>query len=136
MEFESYVRGHLDGVLQICIEEGWKSYLADHERTHRALTAPGVTTIVAIENGEICGFAQVQSDGEIQAHLSVLAVREAFRRQGIGKKLIAKSFQKAGGTRIDLITDGAQDFYQSMTHSAKLGFRLYSDAEPSDGSVP
>lgn len=132
MEFESYDRGHLDGVLEICIEEGWKSYITDHERTHRALTAPGVTTIVAIENGEICGFAQVQSDGEIQAHLSVLAVKDAYRRQGIGQKLIAESFQEAGGVRIDLITDDAQDFYQSMAHSVKFGFRLYPDAERID----
>ncbi|MBI3429022.1 MAG: GNAT family N-acetyltransferase [Actinobacteria bacterium] len=135
MEFQSYNRGHLDGVLSICALEGWKSYVTDHERTHRVLTAPGVTTVVAIENGEICGFAQVQSDGEIQAHLSVLAVKEDYRRQGIGQKLIARGFQKAGGTRIDLITDDSQEFYQSMAHSAKFGFRLYPDAEQIGGRV-
>lgn len=135
MKLESYDRGHLDGVLDICLEEGWKSYTTDPDRTHRALTAPGVTTIVAIEDGDVCGFSQVQSDAEIQAHLSVLAVKEAFRRRGIGQKLIEKSFQKAGGTRIDLITDDAKGFYQSMAHSAKLGFRLYPDGEPTDGRV-
>lgn len=135
MEFESYDRSHLDGVLDICIEEGWKSYVTDHERTHRALTAPGVTTVVAVESGEICGFAQIQSDGEIQAHLSVLAVKAAYRRQGIGQKLVTKSFQKAGGTRIDLITDEAQEFYQSMAHSAKFGYRLYPDVEQIGGRI-
>ena len=132
MEFESYDRRHLEGVLDICLEEGWQSYTTDPDRTHRALTAPGVTTIVATEGGDVCGFSQAQSDGEIQAHLSVLAVKKAFRRQGIGQKLIEKSFQEAGGTRIDLITDDAQGFYQSMAHSVKLGFRLYPDAEPTD----
>lgn len=47
MEFESYERPHLNGVLGICAEEGWKSHIADPDRSHRAFTAPGVTTIVA-----------------------------------------------------------------------------------------
>lgn len=129
MEFERYQRGHLNGVLDICIVEGWKSYTSDPERTHRALTADGVTTIVAVDQGQVCGFAQIQSDGEIQAHLSVLVVKRDCRRQGIGQKLIAHGFQEAGGKRIDLVTDDAQEFYQSMAHSAKSGFRLYPDTE-------
>lgn len=127
MEFERYERGHLDGVLSICSEEGWKSYTSDAERTHRALTAPGVTTIVAVDQGEVCGFAQLQSDGEIQAHLSLLAVAKAWRRQGIGQKLITFGFEQCGGIRMDLITDDAQAFYQAMKYSQKFGFRLHPD---------
>ena len=54
------------------LKKAGQSYTTDPDRTHRALTAPGVTTIVATEGGDVCGF-QAQSDGEIQAHLSVLA---------------------------------------------------------------
>ena len=129
MQFERYQRSHLDGVLNICIEEGWKSYTTNPERTHRVLTADGVTTIVAVDQGQVCGFAQIQSDGEIQAHLSILAVKKHYRRQGIGQKLISHGFHEAGGTRIDLVTDDDQGFYQSMTHSEKFGFRLYPDTE-------
>jgi len=127
MEFERYQRDHLNGVLDICMVEGWKSYTSDPERTHRVLTAHGVTTIVAVEQALICGFVQIQSDGEIQAHLSVLVVKRDRRRQGIGQKLIAHGFQAAGGKRIDLVTDDAQEFYQSMKHSPKFGFRLYPE---------
>ena len=51
-----------------------------------------VTTIVATEGGDVCGFWH--SDGEIQAHLSVLAVK-AFRRQGIGQ--VDRKVSEAGG---------------------------------------
>lgn len=129
MDFELFESGHLDGVLEICASEGWKSYTSDPERTHRVLTAPGVTTIVAVNQGEVCGFAQLQSDGEIQAHLSLLAVKANYRRQGIGRQLIAFGLERSGGTRMDLVTDDAQEFYESMKHSSKFGFRLYPDAE-------
>jgi len=129
MDFEPFQPGHLDGVLKICAGEGWNSYTSDHERTHRALTAPGVTTIVAVDQGEVCGFAQVQSDGEVQAHLSLLAVKANYRRQGIGRQLITFSLERSGGIRMDLLTDDAQEFYKSMNHSSKFGFRLYPETK-------
>lgn len=125
MKYERYQRAFLQDVIDICIKQGWDSYSSDLERTHRVLSAAGVTTIVAVDDGVVCGFAQIQSDGEIQAHLSVLAVKESHRRQGVGKELIAKCFRESGGVRLDLVTDGAQGFYESMNHSLKTGFRLY-----------
>jgi ribosomal protein S18 acetylase RimI-like enzyme len=129
MELEPYQPAHLDGVLKICRDEGWTSYTSDPERTHRVLTAPGVTTIVAVDQEEVCGFVQLQSDGEIQAHLSLLAVQKNRRREGIGQKLITFGLAQSGGIRMDLITDDAQNFYQAMKHSSKFGFRLYPETE-------
>lgn len=128
MKYERYQRAFLQGVIDVCIEEGWDSYSSDLERTHRVLSASGVTTIVAVDDGAVCGFAQIQSDGEIQAHLSVIAVKEKHRRKGIGKELIVTCFQESGGIRLDLVTDDAQEFYESMDHSSKFGFRLYPEA--------
>ncbi len=125
MKYEPYQRAFLQGVIDICLEQGWQSYSSDIERTHRALTAQGVTTVVAVDEGIVCGFAQVQSDGEIQAHLSVLAVKGSYRRRGVGSELIAQSFRDSGGIRLDLVTDDAQGFYESMNHSLKSGFRIY-----------
>lgn len=125
MKYERYQRAFLQGVIDICIDQGWDSYSSDIERTHRVLSAAGVTTLVALNDGVVCGFAQIQSDGEIQAHLSVLAVKGSYRRQGVGNELIAKCFRESGGIRLDLVTDDAQGFYESMNHSLKSGFRLY-----------
>ncbi len=127
MKYELYQRDFLQGVIDICMEQGWDSYTLDLERTHRALSAPGVTMIVAVDDGTVCGFAQIQSDGEIQAHLSVIAVKESHRRKGIGKELVVTCFQESGGIRLDLVTDTAQEFYESMNHSLKSGFRIYPE---------
>ena len=64
----------LDGVVALCAAEDWPSFPDDPARALRALTAPGVTTVVATEEAAVIGFAQLLSDGEIQAHLSLIAV--------------------------------------------------------------
>ena len=46
--------------------EGWPSLPDDPARALRILTAPGVTTVVAVIQGEVIGFAELFSDGEIQ----------------------------------------------------------------------
>ena len=64
--------GWLKGALMLFAAERWRTYTADPERTYRALTAPGATTLVAIDKGVVAGLVQLQSDSEIQAHLSAL----------------------------------------------------------------
>src|SRR5713226_2109219 len=103
---------HLDGVIALCAAEGWPSYTEDREKTARVLTAPGVTTVVAVDTVEVVGFAYLQSDREIQAHLSLIAVSVSRRRQGVGRLLITEGLRRAGGVRVDLLsTDGADGFY-------------------------
>jgi len=124
-EHVPYERAHLDGVIALCVAEGWPNFPEDPERAHRTLTAPGVTTVVALDGDRVVGFAQVQSDGEIQAHLSSIAVDRSLRRSGVGRELVARAFALAGGIRIDLITDSAEDFYEAFAHRRKEGFRIY-----------
>jgi len=61
MIYRSIQREHLVGIVAICTDEGWPSY-ADPERVWAAMTAPGVTTIVASQDGTVAGFIQVQGD--------------------------------------------------------------------------
>ena len=83
IEYRPIERGDLDEIVALCEIEGWTSFPEDPERAWRALTAPGVHTLVAVEPGGIAGFVQMQSDGEIQAHLSLVLVVEERRRRGI-----------------------------------------------------
>jgi ribosomal protein S18 acetylase RimI-like enzyme len=115
----------LGAVVALCASEGWPSFPEDPARALRALTAPGVTTVVAEHGGRVVGFAQLQSDGEIQAHLSLIAVDPAARRKGIGRRMLDLALRTAGGLRIDLNTDDADAFYASMRHFRMTGFRLY-----------
>jgi ribosomal protein S18 acetylase RimI-like enzyme len=125
MRFRPYSPADLAGVLSLCEQENWPTLPADPARANRILTAPGVTTMVATEHGVVAGFAQLMSDGEIQAHLSLIAVRKDFRRRGLARELVRLALRRAGGLRIDLVTDGAEAFYAAMPHFKLSGFRLY-----------
>jgi hypothetical protein len=54
---------HLDRLLTLVAAEGWTEYSHDPERTYRALTAPGSTTLVAVADGQVVGAIQVRSLG-------------------------------------------------------------------------
>ena len=125
MEYRVYAERDLPGILSLCAAEGWPSFTDDPARAHRALIAPGVTTVVATDDDEVVGFANLLSDGEIQAHLATIAVAGTHRRRGIARHLIDESLRRAGGIRIDLITDSAESFYESLTHRRSAGFRIY-----------
>ncbi len=121
-------REHLDGVIRLCEIEQYPSYIQDAERTWRALTAPGVCTVVAVQDGRVVGFAQMQSDGLIQAHLTLVVVDRDLRRRGIGAKLVRAAFVRCGGQRVDLLsTEGADAFYRSFKHQQFPGFRIYPE---------
>jgi ribosomal protein S18 acetylase RimI-like enzyme len=136
MLFRRYRSADLDGVVRLCAQENWPSFPEDPARADRALTAPGVTTMVAVEGETLAGFAQLQSDGEIQAHLSTIAVDPAFRHRGIARELIVRALREAGGQRVDLITDGAEGFYASLPHFRLSGFRLYPEYTGPDREQP
>ena len=71
------------------------------------------------------GFAYLQSDGHVQAHLSLMAVHHAYRRKGIGRDLLEYAVPRAGAQRVDLVTDTAENFYASFEHRRYSGFRIY-----------
>ena len=121
---------HLSGVVGILASLEWDNFDYDPDFTHKALTAPGVTTIVASagETGEVVGFAQVFADGVSQAHLGLLAVDEAWHRRGVGRGLVEEAFARVGARRLDLIaSDESLPFYRSFGHREQVGFRIYAE---------
>jgi ribosomal protein S18 acetylase RimI-like enzyme len=128
VHYVAFAAEHLDGVVALCEAEGWPSIPEDPARAARALTAPGVATVVAVDDRAVLGFATVLSDGEIQAYLSLLVVASASRRAGIGRRLVELAAHRAGGLRVDLLAeDGAAAFYETFSHRRKPGFRIYPD---------
>jgi len=125
VEFRRFHPNDLPDVLRLCAQENWPSFVSDPARAARALQAPGVTTIVATENDVVVGFAHLMSDGEIQAHFSLLAVARDHRRKGIGRAMIERALAEAGGDRFDLVTDSAEEFYAALPHRRMAGFRIY-----------
>jgi ribosomal protein S18 acetylase RimI-like enzyme len=121
---------HLSGVAGILASLEWDNFGYDPDLTRKALTAPGVTTIVAAagETGEVVGFAQVFADGVFQAHLGLLAVDESWQRRGVGRGLVEEAFARVGARRLDLIaSDESLEFYRSFRHREQVGFRIYAE---------
>ncbi len=123
ISIEPFTRAHLEGLIALVAAEGWNEYSDDAERTHRALTAPGVTTLVAIAGGHLVGAIQVQSDGLIQAHVSMLLIDRSSRGAGLGSRLLRQGLERAGGLQLDIRTR-TEGYYERLGASRSLGFRL------------
>jgi len=123
ISIESFTQAHLDGLIALVAAEGWTEYSDDVERTRRALSAPGVTTLVAIDRERLVGAIQVQSDGLIQAHVSMLLIAEDSRGFGLGSRLLRDGLERAGGVRLDIRTR-TEGYYERLGASRSLGFRL------------
>jgi ribosomal protein S18 acetylase RimI-like enzyme len=120
---EPFARAHLDGLIALVAAEGWAEYTADVERTRRALIAPGVTTLVAIVGGRVVGAIQLQSDGLIQAHVSMLLIDRQWRGRRLGSRLLREGLERAGGLWLDVRTR-TEGYYERLGASRSLGFRL------------
>ena len=81
--------------------------------------------VVAIEDDDVIGVAHMLSDGEIQAHLSLIVVATPRRRRGIARRLIEHAFADSGAERVDLVTNSAPEFYETFRHRRFNGFRIY-----------
>jgi ribosomal protein S18 acetylase RimI-like enzyme len=127
VSIEPFAQAHLDGLLALVAAEGWTEYTEDAERTYRALTAPGATTLVALADGRVVGAIQVQSDGVIQAHVSMLLIDRDARGRGLGSLLLREGLERAGGLQLDIRTR-AEGYYERLGASRSLGFRLTREA--------
>lgn len=113
VQFRLIILEDLDAVLRLCEAEGWASYCTDRAAVWRAFTGPGVWTVVTVNgDNDVVGLAQMQSDGVIQAHLSLIAVDRVYGERGVGRQLVEEAFRRSGGTRIDLLSDTAAEFYR------------------------
>jgi ribosomal protein S18 acetylase RimI-like enzyme len=123
VSIEPFGRAHLGGLIALVAAEGWTEYADDAERTYRALTAPGVTTLVAIVGRRVVGAIQVQSDGVIQAHVSMLLIGPDSRGLRLGSELLREGLQRAGGLQLDIRTR-TEGYYEKLGARRSLGFRL------------
>jgi ribosomal protein S18 acetylase RimI-like enzyme len=120
---EPFAQAHLDGLIELVAMEGWDEYTEDVERTYRALTAPGVTTLIATVGERVVGAIQIQSDGVIQAHVSMLLIDRDCRGIGLGSRLLREGLERAGALQLDIRTR-TEGYYERLGASRSLGFRL------------
>jgi ribosomal protein S18 acetylase RimI-like enzyme len=128
VEIVAYEPKFLDALLSLCRSEGWISFAANPQRAGRAMTNPGVTALVAVEDGRAVGFAQAVGDGCFGGYLCMLLVEPEARGHGIGKALVEATLVESGVLRLDLLSsDRAMALYERFPHNKIPGFRLYPD---------
>lgn len=100
------------------VEVGLRGWSWPPERVAKAIRVPSTLVVVAEIGSHLVGFA-VAEFGDVHAHLSLLAVKPAFHRCGIGRALIEwleESALTAGITTITLELRannyGARSFYR------------------------
>ena len=75
----------------------------------------------------------MQSDGAIQAHISLLLVAADRRGRGVGTQLVRHAFKLSGAQRVDVTTEDAQSFYRSFAHKERTGFQISLRSEENSG---
>jgi ribosomal protein S18 acetylase RimI-like enzyme len=146
MRIVAYEPHHLDQILALCKAEDWTTFAGSRDRAARAMSNPGVTALVAIDDevgsdGErVLGFSQAVGDGAFGGYLSMLLVAENSRGHGIGKALVERTLVESGVLRLDLLSsEGAISLYERFPHNRIPGFRIYPDESlrpPEAGTPP
>ena len=102
------------------IECGLSGWSWPPERVARSIQARDTVVLVASVQSHTNGFA-IMSFGDVQAHLSLLAVRPSHQRRGIGRQMmewLEESALVAGIATIDLElranNSAARDFYRTL----------------------
>jgi ribosomal protein S18 acetylase RimI-like enzyme len=93
-----------------------------------------VTTLVALAGEQVIGVIQVQSDGVIQAHVSMFLIAPEWRGHGIGSRLLREGLERAGGLQLDIRTQ-TEGYYERLGATRSLGFRLTREALGLRGSA-
>ena len=118
MKYEAFGREQLASVKEIYGEAGWRAYLGKDEALYRAFEQ-SLYTLGAFDGEKLVGFVRCVGDGEHVVIVQDLIVREACRRQGVGRRLMEMVMEKYVHVRmLALFTDGederANRFYQGI----------------------
>lgn len=78
-----------DAVREFLAALGWQQRVADAAR-FRKMIERADRTVVVFEKARVIGFGRALCDGVSNGYLSMLAVAEDKRRQGIGREIVRR----------------------------------------------
>jgi ribosomal protein S18 acetylase RimI-like enzyme len=76
-----------EAVQKFLADNGWAARVSDVEQ-FRAMIDGADRTVVALDGERVVGFARALCDGVSNGYISMVAVAEDLRRQGIGRCLV------------------------------------------------
>jgi len=107
-----------EAVQTFLADNGWAARVSDVER-FRAVLDGADRTVVALDGRRVIGFARALCDGISNGYISMVAVAEDRRRQGIGRRLVEHLMQGDLGGDITWVLRAGRD---SRGFWERLGF--------------
>lgn len=89
MEYKPVEPHGLEAVRQFLAENGWAHRVADPERFARMIRGAD-RTVVAWDGARVVGFGRALCDEVSNGYLSMVAVAEDRRGQGVGRELVRR----------------------------------------------
>lgn len=98
--------------------EGWSAYLHDDIRLEKAFDH-SLYTLGVFDDEELAGFIRCIGDGEHAVLIQDIIVDDKYKRQGLGRQLVNRVFEKYSSVRwiqvnTDMADKRANDFYYSL----------------------
>jgi GNAT superfamily N-acetyltransferase len=87
MEIGPIRESEVEAARRLLAGSGWAHRVGDAE-AFRRLVSSSQRVAVAVEGGEVVGFARALCDGLSNGYLSMVVVAQAHRRKGIGRRLV------------------------------------------------
>ena len=117
MQIRAIQPSEIEAARRLLAANGWAKRVADAEQ-FRMLVARSQRALVAVDNGEVIGFARALCDETSNGYLAMLVVAQSHRRRGIGQALVKTVMGEDRGITWVLRAgrDGVAPFYE------KLGF--------------
>ena len=114
MEFRAIGPADYEEVRQFLATNGWESRVADRERFRKMLENTQ-RTVFAVEGSEVVGFARALCDEVSNGYISMVAVAENRRGQGIGREMVRRLINEDTGiTWILRAGRGSNPFWEKM----------------------
>lgn len=118
MELQEIGRESLEQIKALYLLEGWSAYLGDDSKLARALDN-SLYTLGVFDKGDLVAFVRCLGDGEHAVLVQDLLVKDGYKRQGLGTRLMRHVFKKYAYVRwlqvnTDLNDERANLFYLSL----------------------
>ena len=109
-----------EAVQSLLAENGWATRVSDVKR-FRAMIDGADRTVVVLDGERVVGFARALCDGVSNGYISMLAVAEDKRRQGIGRRMVEHLMQGDNSGDITWVLRAGRD---SRVFWERLGFTV------------
>ena len=118
VEYRPINRAEYEEAQAFLSENGWAHRVADPEQFAKMLDNSD-RTVLAWEGGQVVGFARALCDGTSNGLLSMVAVAEDRRGQGIGREMVRRLIGEDAGITWTLRAGrGSEGFWRKMGFAA------------------